>query len=325
MKLVAADIGGTNARFAVVEVDAGGLRFLGEPVSLRRAEFAGLPEAWAAFRETFEGEVPTRASIAIAVAVRGDILEMPNSPWVIDRRTIADEIGVEDLMMMNDFEAVAHSVGALEAGDLLHLFGPDRPLPEEGVISVIGAGTGLGVAYVLRGKAHYHAVATEGGHGSFAPLDDFERELEAALSKAHGRVSVERVASGPAIRPICEALAAREGVTLDDADDRTLWMRTLAGESAMYADALERFCRMLGAASGDIALVQGAHAVVLAGGVGQRIGARLGGAAFADRFRAKGRYVELMERLPVKLITHDEPGLLGAAAAYVRARGGQAG
>ncbi|MEY4619509.1 MAG: glucokinase, partial [Pseudomonadota bacterium] len=180
-------------------------------------------------------------------------------------------------------------------------------------------GTGLGVAHVSRTGGAYHVQATEGGHIDFAPLDAIEDAVLARLRKRYRRVSIERVVSGPGLVDLYETLAAIEGRAVQQYDDKTLWHMGMSGEDSLAAAAVDRFCLSLGSVAGDITLAQGGFAgVVIAGGLGLRIKDSLVRSGFAERFRAKGRFEGLMASIPVKLITHPQPGLFGAAAAYAQ-------
>ena len=196
--------------------------------------------------------------------------------------------------------------------------GPDAPLPATGTISVLGPGTGLGVAHVWRGGGTYHVQPTEGGHIDFAPIDTIEDAILARLRKRYRRVSAERIVAGPGLVDIYETLAAIEDRPFQPMDDKALWTAGLAGTDSLAAAAVDRFCQSLGSVAGDIALAQGASAVVIAGGLGLRLKDVLVRSGFGERFRAKGRFEAMMARLPVKLITHPQPGLFGAAAAFAR-------
>ena len=208
------------------------------------------------------------------------------------------------------------------ADQFVHLAGPDQPLPPRGVISVLGPGTGLGVAWLYNdGGGFTHVQATEGGHLDFAPLDTVEDAVLARLRKAHLRVSIERVVSGPAIVEIYHALAAIEGRAVHELDDVAVWTAALAGTDRLAVAAMERFCLCLGAVAGDVALAQGAAGVVIAGGLGYRLRHLLPQSGFATRFCAKGRFAAMMAQMPVKLITHPQPGLFGAAAAFAAEHG----
>jgi glucokinase len=218
---------------------------------------------------------------------------------------------------VNDFGAVGYAVAQLGDADFRHLCGPERPLPATGVISIVGPGTGLGVAMVARSADGTRILEAEGGHADFSPLDPLEDQMLVNLRRSYGRVSIERVVSGPGLANIHAALAAAEGRTVAPMGDADLWALALSGRDSLAAAAFDRFCLSLGAVAGDIALTQGAAAVVIAGGLGLRIADRLVSSGFADGFRAKGRFEGRMAAMPVKLITHPEPGLFGAAAAFI--------
>jgi glucokinase len=189
------------------------------------------------------------------------------------------------------------------------------------VISIIGPGTGLGVAALLRKSEGYEVIETEGGHIDFAPLDVLEDRILVELRRSFRRVSIERIASGRGLWNLYEALGAIEGQSLTFHDEKELWASALAEGDSLATAALDRLCLTLGAVAGDMALAQGAVAVVIAGGVGLRLADYLPRSGFRDRFIAKGRFERRMDEMPVKLITHPQPGLVGAAAAFAKEHG----
>ena len=317
-ELIAVDVGGTNARFVRASIGAGGAIELGEPVTFKTSEHVSLQTAWEHFAEVAGGDLPKNAVIAIAAPITGDTIRMTNNTWSFSPDRIADEIGVEKITLINDFGAVAHAVARAAPEDLAHIAGPDEPLPETGTISVIGAGTGLGVAHFHRVDGTYHVQPTEGGHIDFAPVDAIDDMLLADLRQKHRRVSLERVVSGPGIVEIRQLLGRIEKRVLADLDDKAIWQLGISGEDALCRAAVERFCQSLGSACGDFALGQGASAVVLAGGFSQRLIDILPSCGFAERFRFKGRYERMMEGIPIRMMTHSQPGLYGAAAAFAR-------
>lgn len=316
--LVAVDIGGTHARFAVASIASDGAITLGEAETLHTRDHASFQTAWEDFRARMGGTLPRAVAIAIAGPVGGAVIRFTNNPWIIRPALVPEKLGVERYTIVNDFGAVAHAVARADAAHLLHLAGPDTPLPATGAITVIGPGTGLGVAILLREGGRYHVQATEGGHIDFAPRDSIEDAILATLRQRHNRVSVERVVSGPAIVDIYRALAALEGRAVTERGDVELWTAGTDGSDSLAAAAVDRFCMALGAAAGDFALAHGAGGVVVAGGLGYRIRDTIMASAFAERFAAKGRFAGLMTAIPVKLITHAQPGLFGAAAAFAR-------
>ena len=315
-EIVSVDIGGTHARFAIAKVGGGRVVRLDEEVTLKTAEHASLQTAWEEFGARLGRALPPAAAIAIAGPVQGEVLKLTNNPWVIRPAFIPRKLGAERYVMVNDFGAVAHAVAQLSDDRFTHLCGPERPLPEEGVVSIVGPGTGLGVAQLLRRDGSYQVIETEGGHIDFAPLDTLEDRILAQLRTKYRRVSVERIASGQGLTNIYEALAELENRPVRDRDDRALWQAAMACEDSLASAAFDRFCLSLGAVAGDIALAQGATGVVIAGGLGQRLVAHLPKSGFRDRFIAKGRFERRMDEMPVKIITHPQPGLFGAAAAF---------
>ena len=321
-EIVAADIGGTHARFALAAIDGGRVVSLGPETVMRAADHASLQTAWESFGASLGRPLPRAAAIAVACPVSGDVLKLTNNPWIIRPALIRDKLGVDRYTLCNDFTAVGHAVAQLDAAGLRHLCGPDRPFAATGVISVVGPGTGLGVAQLIRRADGYQVIATEGGHGDFAPLDAIEDAIVARLRARFRRVSVERVVAGPALADIHEVLAALEGRPVPVRDDKELWTAALAGDDSLAAAALDRFCLSLGAVAGDIALTQGGFGgVVIAGGLGLRLAGHLGRSGFRQRFVAKGRFEALMADIPVKILTHPQPGLYGAAAAFAQEHG----
>ncbi len=318
MEVVAVDIGGTHARFAIAEVAGGKVTRLAEPVTLKTAEHASLQTAWQAFAATLDRPLPRAAALSIASPITGDVIRLTNNPWVIRPSLIPERLGVETYTVINDFGAVGHAVAQLPPDQFEHLCGPDEPLAAEGVTTVCGPGTGLGVAQVLRTPHRYHVLPTEGGHIDYAPLDAIEDALVKRLRGSFTRVSAERVCAGPGIVAIYETLAALEGRPVPARDDKTIWQEALEGSDPIALAALDRFCLALGAVAGDLALAQGGKGVVIAGGLGLRIKDKLLRSGFAHRFVAKGRFQSMMAEIPVKLITHPQPGLFGAAAAFAQ-------
>ena len=318
MDVVAVDIGGTHARFAIATVEHGRVVTLAEPTTLKTAEHASLQTAWQAFAAQQGGTLPAAAAIAVASPVGGEVIRLTNNPWVIRPALIPERLGAETYTIINDFGAVGHAVAQLPAEDFVHLCGPETPLPGLGVTTVCGPGTGLGVAQVFKTDRGYHILSTEGGHVDFAPLDGIEDAIVKRLRKTFTRVSTERIVAGPGIVAIYETLAELEGRPVPSRDDKTIWTEALEGTDSIALAALDRFCLALGAVAGDLALAHGAKGVVIAGGLGLRIMHRLIRSGFDHRFTAKGRFQSLMAAIPVKLITHPQPGLFGAAAAFAQ-------
>ena len=318
MELVAVDIGGTHARFAIAEIADGRVAALGDFLTLKTADYASLQTAWQAFGKTCARPLPRAAAFAVAAPMGGEIIALTNNPWIIRPAQIREQLGIDDFVLINDFGAIGHAVAQVDDALFAHLAGPDRPLPDHGILTVCGPGTGLGVAQVLRAANGYQVIETQGGHTDFAPLDPVEDGMLQALRKTFQRVSTERIVAGPGIVAIYETLAAIEGRAVQRLSDKAIWQLALDDHDSLALAALDRFCLCLGAVAGDLALAQGAAGVVIAGGLGLRLKEYLTRSGFAERFVAKGRFRSMMEAIPVKLITHPQPGLYGAAAAFAQ-------
>ncbi len=320
-KIAVADVGGTHVRFAMAKIDGGRVVSLDDPVTLKTSEHGSFQLAWQEFGRRAGIDLPDSLAIAFAGPVGGDVLKLTNNPWVIRPALIKERLDVDHYTIVNDFGAVAYAVATLGEEHFRHLCGPETPLPAEGVTSIVGPGTGLGVAALLRTGGGYEVIETEGGHIDFAPLDELEDRILRELRKSFRRVSVERVVAGQGLPNLYEALATIENLDVTIHDEKELWAAALAGTDSLATAALDRLCLSLGAVAGDLALAQGANAVVIAGGVGLRLADYLARSGFRDRFIAKGRFERRMDEMPVKLITHPQPGLIGAAAAFAKEHG----
>ncbi|MFT8806978.1 glucokinase [Gluconobacter sp.] len=318
-EIVAVDIGGTHARFAIATIEDGKVVTLGEATTLKCAEHGSLALAWETFGRSLNRTLPREAGIAVACPVSGEILKLTNNPWIIQPSQLAARLHLDNFVLVNDFGAVAHAVAQVDSSHMKHLCGPDIDLPTEGAITIVGPGTGLGAACLLRRSDRYFVMETEGGHLDYPPLDELEDKILSALRLRFRRVSAERIVSGPGLTNLYEVIAEMQGWPITLRDNRTLWKNALDGSDTVAAAALERFCLSLGAISGDLALAHGARGVVIGGGLGLRLADSLGQSGFAERFVAKGRFEAMMTEMPVKIITHPQPGLFGAAAAYAEA------
>lgn len=314
MRIVAADIGGTHARFALAELAPGALPRLGDMRTYRTREHRDLAAVWAAFARDSGGGLPNAAALALAAPIEGDTLTFMNSDWRIDRHGLAGQLGLERLTLLNDFGAVAQAVAMLGPDHFAPICGPVA-FPADGIVSVMGPGTGLGVAILDRRDGGGAVIETDASHVAFAPLDAEEEGVRDALRRRYGRASVERIVCGQGLVDIYDHLG---GPSCGPDDAGALWTQAIDGSDPVAGRALGLFVRVFGAVAGDIALAQGAMGVVLAGGLANRIAPLLRGVQFEARFIDKGRYRARMERTPVQLLTYIEPGLLGAAIAFAR-------
>lgn len=318
-RVLVADIGGTNARFALADLGGDHRPVLHDEKKLSADQFASLQHAIRHYLAAINhGTSVLRAAIAVASPVTGDEIRLTNRAWSFSRAELQHELGLEQLKVMNDFGAAARAIPALTSEEKLVIRqgDMDRPLPP---ISVIGPGTGLGVALITEfDEANWHVIETEGGHVTFAPIGPEETMIFEWVQARHSRVSAERVLSGSGLSRIHAALAG-----LDPSPTRTphktltpaaeIVRLALAGEDVIARRALARFCAMFGSFAGDCALIHGARTVAIAGGMTPRFAGFLRSSGFVERFLAKGRFVAWMERVRVAVVLHPEPGLLGAA------------
>lgn len=318
-----ADIGGTNARFALADLSRP-VPSLGRVRTLPGERFASLRDACRHYLDAV-GAQPRAASFALACPVDGDEVSMTNRAWSFRRDAFARELGIERLLLLNDFDAIARAVPALGTADVAHLHGPDA-LPPRAPVTVIGPGTGLGVALLTgNGAEGWTAIGTEGGHATFAPVDEVEREIARRLDGLYGRTSNERVLSGAGLAHIDAVLRGLDpdtGALPMPREPAEVVSRALDGGDPCARHALDCFCAILGSVCGDAALMHGARSVVIAGGIVPRFLPFLRDSRFRERFLAKGRFSGWMEKVSVHAITHPQPGLLGAAMALRGAKDG---
>jgi glucokinase len=317
-----ADIGGSNARFAVAQPGAS------VPLDLRRyrvddhADLGAVLETYLAHVGAGEGRdtVPQAACLAVASPVAHDVIRFTNSTWTLDRRRIADRLGLDALPVINDLEAAAYAVTTLAASEWEQLGeGTARP---GAPLAVLGPGTGLGVATVIPFPARATVVPGEGGHVDFPAVDALEIEILAYLSRRFGRVSAERLLSGPGLGNIYAALCDIRGVPWRDLRPDEISALAAQGVDAVAAETLDVFCRVLGAMAGNLALTLGARGgVYIAGGIAPRLLPFLRRGEFRERFLAKGRFRDYLSDIPTRVVTAPEPGLRGALR-YLQEREG---
>lgn len=320
-EIVVADIGGTHARFAIATIEDSKVAGLSNEIKMKTSEHASFQIAWETYGRQLGRDLPQDGALAVAGPVGGEVIYFTNSSWMIRPALIPEKLKLSRFTLVNDFGAVGHAVAQMDADMFSPICGPDEPLTSDGIITVVGPGTGLGVAHILRRHRDYHVTETEGGHIDFAPLDNVEDQMLAHLRKAHRRVSVERIVSGPGLAVIYHVLTGMEQREARLLNDRETWELALSGGDSLAAAAFDHFCLCLGSVTGDLALAQGAKSVVMAGGLGRRIAERLPSSGFRERFIAKGRFQSKMEALPVQQLLHEEPGLYGAAAAFIHEHG----
>ncbi|MBB1086983.1 glucokinase [Lysobacter sp. SG-8] len=318
-----ADIGGTNARFALASPDAAHPDIMAGSMRIHPvAGFASLAEAASHYLAEMDA-MPRRGVFAVAGPIEDGEARITNHPWTISATDMRDALGLDEVELVNDFTAQAMAVTALATGDTVSLGGAAWGGLEAGgdhTYAVLGAGTGLGVGGLLRRDGRYHPLQTEGGHSSFAPCNDEEIEVLRYLAGAFPRVSNERLLSGSGLVNLHRALSHVHGRAPEVLEPRDITARAAAGDPACL-HSIEVFCAIFGAVAGDLALTLGAwDGVFLTGGLVPRLMPWLPGSAFRSRFEEKGRLAPALSRVPAIAVVHHQPGLLGAAAMSVATR-----
>lgn len=329
-QVLLADIGGTNARFALADVTAPSPLVMDSVREYEVADFLSLPDAAARYLADTGAQV-SRAVIAVAGRVDGDEARITNFPWVISIARTCEALKLEGMRLVNDFTAQSMAVLALQPNDVVAIGGVSWPANrgERGndrTFAVIGPGTGLGVGGLLiRGRRPF-PLATEGGHVDFAPGNPEEIAILQQLSQEFGRVSIERLISGMGLVNLHRALSRIAGADPGPMEPRDVTRLAAEGDPRCMR-AVDVFCSVFGAASGDLVLTLGAwDGVFLAGGLVPRLIDTLQHSAFRTRFEHKGRFSPTMATIPTLAVMHPQPGLLGTAVIAIEgaARGAPA-
>jgi glucokinase len=311
-----ADIGGTNARFGWVDVVGGAVRHVRK---LAVAEHQGPAEAARRYLQELARDIgaayraPRMAALAVATPIEDDVIDLTNSDWRFSRRELQAALGLEGLLMLNDFEALALSLPRLGGQQLR----AHRELPApKGTLAVIGPGTGLGVGGVVQTRHGWVAISGEGGHATLAPADNFESELLRHARAEFPHVSAERLLSGIGLPVLHRAVAGVMGVEPAVSTAEAIVERGLSEEDPVSSKTLDAFCALLGSFAGNVALTLGARGgVYIGGGIVPRLGDRFFASAFRERFEAKGRFRAYLEPIPTAVITDTLAALTGAALA----------
>ncbi len=310
MQRLVSDIGGTNARFALVGDDG----WPDDEKTLRTKDFPGVVEAASAF---LDGRSVEGVVLVVAGPVEDDRIALTNCPWAFSLEETKAALDVDCLIALNDFVAQALAIPRLDSKDCVKLGGgaalDDRP------IAVIGPGTGLGVAGLLKVDGVHRPIPTEGGHVAFAPRDETEDAVLGLLRARFGHVSNERLLSGPGLVNLAAALAKLRGADLSAGSPADVVAQ--AGEQAcpICIEAIERFCDLLGAAAGDLALTYGARGgVYLTGGMISHLGTWFDQDRVMQAFVDKGRFKDYLGAIPLYRVLRTDTGLIGAAAAALQ-------
>lgn len=322
MMVLAGDVGGTNARLALVEIDARGAALQAVEVYPSQ-DYPGLTPIVTRFLVSARVR-PDRACYGIAGPVVDQRCSLSNVSWpVIDAAELARDTGIEQTLLINDFSAVAYGIARLTPDDFVSL--QDGVPVARGPIGLIGAGTGLGHGFLLWHDGGYGVHPSEAGHAAFAARDEEEWGLVEFLTPQLGRVSWERILSGPGVVSLYQYLVsghyAPEQTMIQQEMQRedpaaVVTRHGLAGTDPLCVKALEMFVSVYGAQAGNLAVtVVATGGIYVAGGIAPRIIDKLRDGTFMESFRALGRFADFAATIPVRVIMNPDVGMLGAAAA----------
>jgi glucokinase len=303
------DIGGTNARFALVHGPQG----LPQQVEMFAcADFAGPREVIERYLEGRGEGRPRWAAIGIATPIDGDQVRMTNHDWAFSIEALRRELELERLVFLNDFTALALSIPVLAPQERRQVGG--GKVVEGRAIGVVGPGTGLGVSGLLPNRERWIPLEGEGGHITLAASNAHEAELIAYLAARYAHVSAERFLSGPGLVALHAANAAIRGEVAKTLDPGEITRYALSGESELCVVALNDFCALLGTVAADVALILGARGgLYIGGGIVPRLGSFFDASPFRARFEHKGRFSDYLARVPTFVIDAPWPALMGAA------------
>ena len=305
-----ADIGGTNARFALETAP----QVIEKAEVLPCKDYVTIVDAVKTYLERAGSPKVLHAACAIANPILGDWVQMTNHHWAFSIETTRQALGFETLILLNDFTAQALAVTQTDKKDLIQI-GGQKPI-EFAPKAVIGPGTGLGVSGLVHSAAGWVALAGEGGHTSFPPFDDMEVLIWQYAKNKYGHVSAERFLSGSGLSLIYEALAKRDNIKQCRLKPSEITDKTLSGTSPICRQTLDIFCAMLGTVASNLALTLGARGgVYLCGGIIPRVLDYFKTSPFRSRFENKGRFEAYLAAIPVYVVLSEFPGIVGATVA----------
>ncbi|MET3105363.1 glucokinase [Oxalobacteraceae bacterium GrIS 1.18] len=313
-----ADIGGTNARFAL-ELEP--QKFSAIQV-LKCADYPTISDAIRAYLQhplaldAGAAEVK-KAGIAIANPVNSDMVKMTNHHWSFSIQAVQNEFNFEPLLVVNDFTALAMALPHLDATQRYQV--GEGQAQANAAIGLLGAGTGLGVSGLVPTSDGWVALDSEGGHTSFSPINQREIDILQFALQRFSHVSSERLMSGSGIQLIYQALAARQNLEPEEIDTPEITRRGLSNECPLCTETLSTFCEILGSMASNLAVVLGAKGgIYIGGGIVPRLGQFFDQSNFRQRFVQKGRFAEYLNHIPTYVITEAYPAFIGISALLAR-------
>lgn len=306
---IVADIGGTNARFSRVSLTT---MELDKVAVYPCATFASLADALQHYQQQQQLTDLKHVAIAIACPVTGDEISMTNFHWHFSVSAMQRQLGLDRLLVMNDFTAVAMCLPALGSNDKVQL--GQGSAKQNQPMAVLGAGTGLGVAHLINVDGKFMPLPGEGGHVDWAAQTEQEWFIQQVLTKEYGHVSPERLLSGPGLEAIYRALALYRRLDVAPLSAGEIGSQALAGSSELATATVAQFFASLGSVAGDLALTLSTFGgVYVAGGIAPKLLPLMAASEFRSRFEAKGRFSAFNRQIATYIVTAPQPGLLGAA------------
>lgn len=317
---IVGDIGGTHARFARLDVHGQ----IHHALTLRCADYLGPEAALRDYIGRSPGGPPRAAALGVATPVTGDAVGMTNNHWRFSIQGLQTRLGLNRLLVINDFSALALALPRLTP-DALQQVGGGAPVAGS-AIGVIGPGTGLGVSGLLWASGRYQVLAGEGGHVTLAAQTEEESAVIAQLSRLFPHVSAERVLSGPGLSSLHSALAVVRGLPETSLSAEQITHQALTGKDELCRAALDMFCALLGTQAANLALTLGARGgIYIGGGIVPRLGDYFARSPFRQRFEEKGRFSAYLAAIPSFVVTGTQSALLGAGVALRQALDGLGG
>ena len=307
---IIADIGGTNMRIAQVDEQGAIVNI----AIYTCAEHAGLAEILSNYIAQYQlTDKKINACLAIACPVDNDLIVMTNLPWQFSQQALKADLQLQQLVLINDFTAIAHAIPQLKADQKVQI-GVGQPIANK-PISICGPGTGLGVANIVASDNGWLSLSGEGGHVDFAPVDQQEIDILTFLMKKYARVSYEQLLSGLGLEQIYQALSFIKTGEALKLPAKEITLKAINNDCQLCAETLAQFCRVLGSFAGNLALTLGSYGgVYIAGGIVPRFIEYFQTSEFRSRFEAKGRMSGFNQPMPTFVVIEEQPGLLGASA-----------
>lgn len=309
------DIGGTNARFALVPAGSPEPQ---DEKTVRCADFASLEHAARHYLQDRGSPVVREAALDVAVDPIGDFIKLTNGPWGFSIEQTRRALGLDRLQVVNDFTALALAVPTLRPAEVQAVGGGTAVAGTP--IAVIGPGTGLGVSGLIPASGRFVALQGEGGHTAFSPMNEREAGVLRWLQQRYDHVSTERVVSGMGLENLYRALCALEGVEAQSFGPDKITAAALSNSDARCAEAVEMFCAILGTAAANLVVMLGARAgCYIGGGIVPRLGGYFERSPFRARFETKGRFSSYVAAVPTYVILAQTPALRGLATLFLDA------